>query len=62
MHYAVVRQQRRGRDLQGRRFASGLFPFVPIIIGAALKFALIDVVGSDPLTHFVEIYFAPGMD
>ncbi len=45
--------------MQGIRFAGGLFPFVPIIVGAALKFALIDVVGADPLTHFVEIYLRP---
>jgi hypothetical protein len=42
------------------RFAIGaLLPFVPVIIGALLKFALVDKVSGDIGSHFVEFYLRP---
>lgn len=37
----------------------GLLPFLPLVVGVGLKFALIDQPSDDLLDHFYEVYLRP---
>ncbi|SMC50735.1 hypothetical protein SAMN06297251_10348 [Fulvimarina manganoxydans] len=46
--------------MEGRYdFLRGLVPFIPVVIGIGLKFALIDKPGQDLFEHFYSTYLAP---
>ncbi|PWV98729.1 hypothetical protein DFR52_10418 [Hoeflea marina] len=42
-----------------RRILGGVLPFVPVLVGAGLTFALIDVVSGDVSTHFFDHCLRP---
>ena len=37
----------------------GILPFIPVVIGAFLKFSLIDTISGDVSKHLTELYLRP---